>query len=151
MSFLIQVSLGIALLSSMLFIGEPHSWSCKARQATLALGFSSHLSCILGKTISLFLAYRISKSETLLISICPLYWKIIVLISVLIEIGVCTAYLILKSPGVYKTMGSQNVKIILECDEGSVEFLCSAFGIDIFLSSLCFLITTVARQLPENY
>ena len=62
--FLIQVSLVIMLLSSMLFIGKPYNWSCMARQITLALGFSLCLSCILGKTISLFSAYRISKSKT---------------------------------------------------------------------------------------
>ena len=39
LSFLIQVSLGITVLSSMLFIGKPCNWSCKTRQVTLALGF----------------------------------------------------------------------------------------------------------------
>ncbi|XP_007941751.1 vomeronasal type-2 receptor 1-like [Orycteropus afer afer] len=151
LSFLIQVSLVITLLSSMLFIGKPYNWSCKTHQITLALGFSLCLSCILGKTISLFLAYRISKSKTQFISIHPLYRKIIVLSSVVIQIGVCTAYLILEPPRVYKNMESQNIKIILECHEGSIEFLCSMFGIDVFLALLCFLTTFVARQLPDNY
>ena len=88
LSFLIQVSLVITLLSSMLFIGKPYNWSCMACQITLVLGFSLCLSCILGKTISVFSAYRISKSKTQLISIHPLYRKIIVLTSVLVEIGV---------------------------------------------------------------
>ena len=88
LSFLIQVSLVITLLSSMLFISKPYNWSCMACQITLVLGFSLCLSCILGKTISLFSAYRISKSKTQLISIHPLYRKIIVLTSVLVEIGV---------------------------------------------------------------
>ncbi|XP_004442266.1 PREDICTED: vomeronasal type-2 receptor 1-like [Ceratotherium simum simum] len=151
LSFLIQLALVIMLLSSMLFIGKPHHWSCVARQVTLAMSFSLCLSCILGKTISLFLAYRISKSKTRFISICPLYRKIIVLISVLVEIGICTAYLVLEPPRVFKNMQSQNIKIILECDEGSIEFLCSMFGIDVFLALLCFLTTFVARQLPDNY
>ncbi|XP_023443408.2 vomeronasal type-2 receptor 1-like [Dasypus novemcinctus] len=151
LSFLIQVSLIITLLSSMLFIGKPYNWSCMARQVTLAFGFSLCLSCILGKTISLFLAYRISKSKTRLISIHPLYWKIIVLVSVLVEIGICTAYLVSEPPRVYKNMESQSIKIILECNEGSIEFLCSIFGVDVFLALLCFLTTVVARQLPDNY
>lgn len=112
-----------------------------ACHATLALGLSLCQSCILGKTVSLFLAYRMSKSKTRFISFCPLYWKIIVLISVLVEIGVCTAYLLLKSPRVYKNMEGRNVKIILECDEGSIEFLCFIFGIAVFLSLICFLTT----------
>ncbi|XP_006149830.1 vomeronasal type-2 receptor 1 [Tupaia chinensis] len=151
LSFIIQVSFIITLLSSMLFIGKPCNWSCMARQITLALGFSLCLSCILGKTISLFLAYRISKSKTRFISMRPLYRKIIVLISVLIEIGICIAYLLLKPPRVYKNMESQNTKIFLECIEGSIEFLCSVFGFDVFLALLCFLTTFVARKLPDNY
>ncbi|XP_058517151.1 vomeronasal type-2 receptor 1-like [Ochotona princeps] len=151
LSFLIQASLIIIVLSSILFVGKPYDWSCMARQVTLALGFSLCLACILGKTISLFLAYRISKSKTRLISIRPLFLKIIVLMSVLAEIGICTAYLVLEPPRVYKNMESQNIKIILECNEGSIEFLCSMFGVDVFLALLCFLTTFVARQLPDNY
>lgn len=98
LSFLIQLSLVIILLSSMLFIGKPCNWSFMTRQVTLATGFSLCLSCILGKTISLFLAYRISKSKTQLISIHSLYRKIIVLVSVLVEIGICIAYLVLEPP-----------------------------------------------------
>lgn len=71
---------------------------------------------------------------------------------VLVDIGICTAYLVLKSPRVYKNMECQNVKLILACEEGSMEFLCSIFGVDIFLALLCFLISSVAvaRQLPDN-
>ncbi|XP_007521142.2 vomeronasal type-2 receptor 1-like [Erinaceus europaeus] len=151
LSFLIQASLVITLLSSMLFIGKPHNWSCMARQMALALGFALCLSCILGKTTTLFLAYRISKSKTRLLSMRPLYRKTMVLTSVLVEIGICTAYLVWEPPRVYKNMDNQNVRIFLECDEGSVEFLCTMFGLDVFLALLCFLTSFVARQLPDNY
>ncbi|XP_060052932.1 vomeronasal type-2 receptor 1-like [Erinaceus europaeus] len=151
LSFLIQASLVITLLSSMLFIGKPHNWSCIARQMALALGFTLCLSCILGKTTTLFLAYRISKSKTRLLSMRPLYRKIMVLTSVLVEIGICTAYLVWEPPRAYKNIDNQNVRIFLECDEGSVEFLCTMFGLDVFLALLCFLTSFVARQLPDNY
>ncbi|KAL6075409.1 hypothetical protein STEG23_005359, partial [Scotinomys teguina] len=151
LSFLIQMSLIITLLSSMLFIGKPLNWSCMARQVTLALGFSLCLSSILGKTISLFFAYRISVSKTRLTSMHPIIRKLIVLICVLGEIGVCSVYLVLEPPRVYKNIETQNVKIIFECNEGSIEFLCSIFGFDVLLALLCFLTTFVARQLPDNY
>lgn len=73
------------------------------------------------------------------------------LISVLVEIGICTAYLVLEPLRVYRNMESQNIKIILECYEGSIEFLCSIFGMDVFLALLCFLTTFAARQLLDNY
>ncbi|XP_051013212.1 vomeronasal type-2 receptor 1-like isoform X1 [Acomys russatus] len=151
LSFLIQVSLLITVLSSMLFIGKPQHWTCMARQVTLALGFCLCLSSILGKTISLFFAYRISKSKTRLISMHPILRKLIVLICVVGEIGACAAYLVLDPPRMLKNIEIQNVKIIFECSEGSIEFLCSIFGFDVLLALLCFLTTFVARQLPDNY
>ncbi|XP_032754184.1 vomeronasal type-2 receptor 1-like [Rattus rattus] len=151
LSFLIQMSLVIMVLSSILFIGKPYNWTCMARQVTLALGFCLCLSSILGKTISLFFAYRISKSKTRLISMHPIFRKLIVLICVVGEIGVCTAYLMLKPPKMVKNIEPQNVKIIFECNEGSIQFLCSIFAFDVLLALLCFLTTFVARKLPDNY
>lgn len=81
----------------------------------------------------------------------PIVRKIIVLIALLCEIGICVAYLLLDPPKVYKNMENQNVKIIFECNEGSIEFLCAIFGFDVLLAFLCFLTTFVARQLPDNY
>ncbi|XP_042541669.1 vomeronasal type-2 receptor 1-like isoform X2 [Dipodomys spectabilis] len=151
LSFLIQVALLIIMLSSLIFIGKPHTWSCRARQVTLALGFALCLSSILGKTISLFLAYRISASKTRFLSMRPVFRKLIVLLSVLVETGICIAYLLMHPPRVYKIMESQMIKIILECNEGSIEFLCVVFGVDVLLAFLCFLSSFVARQLPDNY
>ncbi|GAB1287572.1 Vomeronasal 2, receptor 7 [Apodemus speciosus] len=151
LSFLIQTSLVITVLSSMLFIGKPCNWSCMVRQVTLALGFCLCLSSILGKTISLLFAYRISISKTRLISMHPIFRKLLVLICVVGEIGACTAYLVLEPPRMFKNIEPQNVKIIFECNEGSIEFLCSIFGFDVLLALLCFLTTFVARKLPDNY
>lgn len=44
LSFLIQVSLAITLLSSVLFIGKSYHWSCMARQVALAWAFL--LACL---------------------------------------------------------------------------------------------------------
>ncbi|XP_003428976.2 vomeronasal type-2 receptor 1-like [Ornithorhynchus anatinus] len=151
LSFLILFSLIITLLTSILFIGKPYTWSCMARQVTLSLGFSLCLSCVLGKTSFLFLTYRAGGSKSHFGHRWPSYQKVIVLVFVLIETGVCIAYLVIMPPWVYKNMDSQNIKIILECNEGSIEFLCSVFGIDVFLALLSFLTTFVARTLPDNF
>ncbi|XP_056420983.1 vomeronasal type-2 receptor 1-like isoform X1 [Hyla sarda] len=155
LSFLIQISLVCTFMTSILFVGKPEAWSCMARQTTLALGFSLCLSCILGKTIVLMLRKRAAKSKTAEkttpINFKPLYQKIVAVTGLTIEVGICTAYLILTPPWVYKNMESQNVRIILECNEGSIEFLCSMFGFDVFLAILCFITAFVARKLPDNF
>ncbi|XP_068135370.1 vomeronasal type-2 receptor 1-like [Hyperolius riggenbachi] len=156
LSFVIQFSLVCTFMTSILFVGKPVEWSCMARQTTLALGFSLCLSCILGKTIVLMLAKRAVKAKKAdknarVITMKPLYQKMVAVIGLVIEVGICTAYLILKPPWVYKNMESQNIKIILECNEGSIEFLCSMFGFDVFLAILCFITAFVARKLPDNF
>uniref|UniRef100_A0A8C8SAV2 G-protein coupled receptors family 3 profile domain-containing protein n=1 Tax=Pelusios castaneus TaxID=367368 RepID=A0A8C8SAV2_9SAUR len=155
LSFLIQLSLVIILLTSFFFVGKPEEWLCQIRQVTLALGFSLCLSCILGKTVVLLLTYRATKlkaTEKLNhISMPPLYQKLLVLISVIIEVCICTAYLTCIPPHVYKNMEFQNVKIILECNEASIEFLCTMLGFDLFLAVLCFITAFVAHKLPDNF
>lgn len=154
LSFLIQISLVTTLMTSILFIGKPEDWSCQSRQVTLALGFSVCLGCVLGKTVTLFLTHlaRNSKvAEKVRMSMRPIFQKIIVLNSILTEVGICCAYLILNPPRMNKNTQFLNVKIIFECDEGSILFLCVMFGFDAFLAILCFLTAFIARKLPNNF
>uniref|UniRef100_A0A8C4W473 G-protein coupled receptors family 3 profile domain-containing protein n=1 Tax=Gopherus evgoodei TaxID=1825980 RepID=A0A8C4W473_9SAUR len=152
---LVKLSLVITLLTSFFFVGQPEEWSCQIRQVTLAMGFSLCLSYILGKTIALLLTYRGSKLKAAEkhdhISMQALHQKLLVLISVIIEVCICMAYLTCIPPYVYTNMEFQNVKIILECNEGSIEFLCTMFGFDVFLAVLCFITAFKARKLPDNF
>ncbi|XP_032752852.1 vomeronasal type-2 receptor 1-like [Rattus rattus] len=138
-------------ICKLLFTGKSCNWTCMALRVTLAVEFCLCLSSILGKTISLYFACRVYKSKTWLISVHPIFHKLIVLISVVGEIGVYTAYLMLKPLRMFKDIEPQKVKSIIECNEGSVEFLCSIFGFDVLLALLCFLAAFVARKLPDNY
>ncbi|KAJ7324677.1 hypothetical protein JRQ81_017697 [Phrynocephalus forsythii] len=154
LSFLIQYSLVITLMTSILFIGKPEDWSCQSRQVTLALGFSLCLSCVLGKTVMLFLTHLAKNSkvaEKVRMCFKPIFQKIIVLLSVLTEVGICTAYLIRNPPRMHKNTQFTTLKIIFECDEGSILYLCVMFGFDVFLAILCFLTAFVSRKLPNNF
>uniref|UniRef100_A0A3Q3BDE1 Vomeronasal 2, receptor 1 n=1 Tax=Kryptolebias marmoratus TaxID=37003 RepID=A0A3Q3BDE1_KRYMA len=63
----------------------------------------------------------------------------------------CTVWLIILPPHPVKNTAAQNVKIILECDEGSVVFICCIFGYDIFLALLAFVFAFIARKLEDNF
>uniref|UniRef100_A0A8D0B4U9 G-protein coupled receptors family 3 profile domain-containing protein n=1 Tax=Salvator merianae TaxID=96440 RepID=A0A8D0B4U9_SALMN len=154
LSFLIQFSLVVTLMTSILFIGKPVDWSCQSRQTTLALGFSLCLSCVLGKTVMLFLTHLAKNSkvaEKARMSMKPIFQKIIVFNAVMAEVGICTAYLILNPPRMFKNTQFSIIRIIFECDEGSILYLCIMFGFDVFLAILCFLTAFVARKLPNNF
>nr|XP_028587193.1 vomeronasal type-2 receptor 1-like [Podarcis muralis] len=154
LSFLIQFSLVGTLMTSILFIGKPEDWSCMSRQVTLALGFSVCLSCVLGKTVTLCLtqlAMNSKVAEKARMLVKPICQKIIVLNSVLTQVGIVCAYLILNPPRMYKNTQFSITKIIYECNEGSILYLCVMFGFDVFLAILSFLTAFVARKLPNNF
>uniref|UniRef100_A0A3P9KSM1 Vomeronasal 2, receptor 1 n=1 Tax=Oryzias latipes TaxID=8090 RepID=A0A3P9KSM1_ORYLA len=46
---------------------------------------------------------------------------------------------------------AQNIKIILECDEGSIVFICCVFAYDIVLALLAFVFAFIARKLEDHF
>uniref|UniRef100_A0A668VXA8 G-protein coupled receptors family 3 profile domain-containing protein n=1 Tax=Oreochromis aureus TaxID=47969 RepID=A0A668VXA8_OREAU len=61
----------------------------------------------------------------------------------------CTVWLIVLPPHPVKNTSGQNTKIILECDEGSVIFICCIFAYDILLALLAFIFAFIARKLED--
>uniref|UniRef100_M4ARP3 Vomeronasal 2, receptor 1 n=1 Tax=Xiphophorus maculatus TaxID=8083 RepID=M4ARP3_XIPMA len=131
LSFLLLLSLVVTFLCSIVFLGEPQNWSCMTSQVALALGFALCLSCIMAQT-SMILLLWISLKLTFLPS-------------------ACTVWLIILPPHPVKNTSAQNVKIILECDEGSVVFICCIFAYDILLALLAFIFAFTARKLEDHF
>uniref|UniRef100_A0A3P9C2A6 Vomeronasal 2, receptor 1 n=1 Tax=Maylandia zebra TaxID=106582 RepID=A0A3P9C2A6_9CICH len=61
----------------------------------------------------------------------------------------CTVWLIVLPPQPVKNTSGQNIKIILECDQGSVVFICCIFAYDILLALLAFIFAFIARKLED--
>uniref|UniRef100_A0A8C7QIR4 Vomeronasal 2, receptor 1 n=1 Tax=Oncorhynchus mykiss TaxID=8022 RepID=A0A8C7QIR4_ONCMY len=131
LSFSLLFSLVVTFLSSIVFLGEPQPWSCMTSQVGLALGFSLCLSSIMGGSKSLSLSLSLSPSISLSLSLAV----------------ACTVWLVILPPHPVKNTAAQNIKIILECDQGSVVFICCVFGYDILLALLAFLVTFMAKSL----
>lgn len=64
---------------------------------------------------------------------------------------VCTVWLIVFPPHLIKNTSAQNIKIILECDEGSVVFICCIFGYDILLALMAFIFAFIGRKLEDHF
>uniref|UniRef100_A0A8C8GQY0 G-protein coupled receptors family 3 profile domain-containing protein n=1 Tax=Oncorhynchus tshawytscha TaxID=74940 RepID=A0A8C8GQY0_ONCTS len=135
LSFSLLFSLVVTFLSSIVFLGEPQPWSCMTSQVGLALGFSLCLSSIMGGSKSLSLSLSLSPSLSL--SLSPAV--------------ACTVWLVILPPHPVKNTAAQNIKIILECDQGSVVFICCVFGYDILLALLAFVFSFIARKLEDNF
>uniref|UniRef100_A0A087XGX4 Vomeronasal 2, receptor 1 n=1 Tax=Poecilia formosa TaxID=48698 RepID=A0A087XGX4_POEFO len=148
LSFLLLLSLVVTFLCSIVFLGEPQNWSCMTSQVALALGFALCLSCIMEiKNDLLILGYPGSLSDFLY----PRHQRAIAAVATLIQAVACTVWLIILPPHPVKNTAAQNVKIILECDEGSVVFICCIFAYDILLALLAFIFAFTARKLEDHF
>uniref|UniRef100_A0A8C4DFS4 Vomeronasal 2, receptor 1 n=1 Tax=Dicentrarchus labrax TaxID=13489 RepID=A0A8C4DFS4_DICLA len=134
LSFSLLFSLVVTFLCSIVFLGEPQDWSCMTSQVALALGFALCLSSIMGGHIFTVL---------LLLCVC-------VCVCVCVCAIACTVWLIILPPHRVKNTSAQNIKIILECDEGSVVFICCIFAYDILLALVAFIFAFISRKLEDH-
>ncbi|XP_041849955.1 vomeronasal type-2 receptor 1 [Melanotaenia boesemani] len=72
-------------------------------------------------------------------------------LATLIQAIACTVWLIILPPHPIKNTSAQNIKIILECDEGSLVFICCIFAYDILLALLTFIFAFMARKLEDHF
>ncbi|XP_061775303.1 vomeronasal type-2 receptor 1 [Nerophis ophidion] len=77
--------------------------------------------------------------------------RAVVVMATLIQGVACTAWLLLLPPHPVKNTSVQNIKIILECQEGSVVFICCIFAYDIVLALLAFVLAFLARKLEDHF
>ncbi|XP_019720409.1 vomeronasal type-2 receptor 1 [Hippocampus comes] len=77
--------------------------------------------------------------------------RAIAAVATLIQAFACTVWLILLPPYPVKNTSAQNIKIILECNEGSVVFICCIFAYDILLALLAFVFAFLARKLEDHF
>ncbi|XP_039865003.1 vomeronasal type-2 receptor 1 [Simochromis diagramma] len=75
--------------------------------------------------------------------------RAIAAVATLIQAIACTVWLIVLPPQPVKNTSGQNIKIILECDQGSVVFICCIFAYDILLALLAFIFAFIARKLED--
>ncbi|XP_072895118.1 vomeronasal type-2 receptor 1 [Hemitrygon akajei] len=156
LSLILLFSLAICFLSAIVFVGLPVMWSCMTRQVLLALSFAICLSCMLSKAVNLMVkakAVKLQKASEGAVKkqLSSFQQKIIALVFILCQACLCTAWLLIFPPHPVKNTLSQNIKIIMECSEGSVAFLCCVLGYDALLAGICFIFAFIARKLPDTF
>ncbi|KAK7882887.1 hypothetical protein WMY93_029061 [Mugilogobius chulae] len=72
-------------------------------------------------------------------------------VATLLQAIACTVWLLTLPPHPIKNTSAQNIKIILECHEGNVVFICCIFAYDIFLALLAFIFAFIARKLEDHF
>ncbi|XP_063810935.1 vomeronasal type-2 receptor 26-like [Pseudophryne corroboree] len=151
-SFILLISILLSFLCVFLFLGRPVDITCRLRQMSFGIFFSTAVSSVLAKTVTVFIAFKATKPGstwrkwvTLKVS------NYVVIVCSSVQALICGIWLTVSSPYQEYDHHSYKGMIIVQCNEGSVIWLYSMLGYMGILASVNFVLAFMVRTLPDSF
>ncbi|XP_075056536.1 vomeronasal type-2 receptor 26-like [Mixophyes fleayi] len=152
LSFLLLVSIMLSFLSVFLFLGRPVDVTCMLRQVSFGVLFTVAISCVLGKTIMVYIAFKATKPGSSWNRwVSTKLSNYVVLLCSSVQVLICMSWLNISPPFQEMDTHSYQGKIIVQCNEGSVVGFYSVLGYMGVLSASSFITAFLARTLPDSF
>ncbi|XP_041439473.1 vomeronasal type-2 receptor 26-like [Xenopus laevis] len=151
LSFILLVSIKLSFLSVFLFLGRPVVITCMLRQISFGITFCIAVSCVLAKTLTVYIAFKATKPGSpwrRWMDIKLANWLVFICSSIQCLISVIW---LVTSPPYVENILSEPGKIIIQCNEGSVVAFYIVLSYMGLLASVSFIVAFLARTLPDSF
>ncbi|XP_072113010.1 extracellular calcium-sensing receptor-like [Mobula birostris] len=152
LSFLLLFALLLCFICSLAFIGEPTGWSYMLRCTSFGIVSVLCISCILGKTILVVVAFKATLPDSSVRKwLGPTQQRLGVFIVTFLQVLACLLWVSVSPPYPLKNMSHYRDIIILECHVGSLTAFYFVSAYIVLLSIVRLVLAFFARKLPDSF